>query len=272
MKKLKKSVLTFIIIMMMTMIKNLPKLKVSHNYKKLKTPALHAFAHGTKFAGDPLCGSPDVPDATIYSDADAMLSAYTVELTNPSKAQTALVKSLRKTLLTALDLNSNYLEGKANAAAIAAGDSAVGANVINRINFQLAGKGIMRKIIGIVETATGWVHVREAKTIKGVEGHVWEAGVTTAKGVPPTTVKRWFTITCDCIFFDIPSGTIIGYHHASIVSGGRKTTPTGLPAIPKSLTSKTTSLLPASKSKHPMIDFNNANPYTFGEWRYVIIP
>lgn len=272
MEKLKKSALTLFAIIIMAMIKNLPKLNVSHNYKKLKTPALHSWAHTTKFSGDPLCGTPDVPDATIYTYSDNMLTAYNVLQANPSKAQTALVKSLRKTLLTALDLNANYLEGKANGAAIAAGDSAVGVNVINRINFQVAGKGIIRKTIGIVETAIGWVHVREAKTIKGVEGHIWEAGVTTAKGVPPTTVKRWFTLSCDCIFFDIPSGTIVGYHHASVVSAGRKTTPTGLPVIPKSVTSKTTSLLPASKSKHPMIDFNNANPYTFGEWRYVIIP
>ena len=33
-----------------------------------------------------------------------------------------LLKIARKTLLTALDLNANYLEGKANGAAISAGD------------------------------------------------------------------------------------------------------------------------------------------------------
>jgi hypothetical protein len=270
MKKSNKFAL--LIIAIIAVIKNLPKLKVSHSYKKLKIPGLHSFAHGTKFSGDPLCGSPDVADATIYSQADNMWSAYNVWLTNPSKAQTALVKSLRKTLLTSLDLNANYLEGKANGASIAAGDIEVGINVINRMNFQVAGKGIMQRIIGIVATGIGWVHAHEAKTVKGVEGHVWEAGPTTAKGVPPPTVKRWFTLESDCIFTGIPSGTIIGYHHASIVPVGRKSTPTGLPVIPKAATSKIASLLPVSKSKHPMIDFNNADPYTFGDWRYAITP
>ena len=88
----------------------------------------------------------------------------------------------------------------------------VGINVINRINFQVAGRGIIQRIIGIVATGIGWFHVHEAKTVKGYEGHVWEAGVTTAKGVPPTNLKRWFTLEADCIFSDIPSGTIIGYH------------------------------------------------------------
>jgi hypothetical protein len=116
MKKLRKSMGWIIAIIA---VKNLPKLKVSHSYKRLKVLALHAWAHATKFSGDPLCGTPDVADTTIYGYADAMLSAFNAWLVNPTKALNAVVKSARKTLLTALDLNANYLEGKANASAIA---------------------------------------------------------------------------------------------------------------------------------------------------------
>ena len=111
----------------------------------------------------------------------------------PRHAQRALVKSLRKTLLTALDLNANYLEGKANGAAIAAGDIEIGINVITRIGFQVAGKGVAHRIAGIVDAGAGWVHVREAKSVKGNEGHVWEGGIASTKGVPPTTYNTGST-------------------------------------------------------------------------------
>ncbi|MGD0711511.1 MAG: hypothetical protein ABR968_10080 [Bacteroidales bacterium] len=50
-------------------------------------------------------------------------------------------------------------------------------------------------------------------------------------------------------FIGIPSGTIIGYYHASIVPASRKSTSTGTTVIPKAVISKTASLIPASKSK-----------------------
>ena len=270
MKKLSKSL--GLIIAIIAVIKNLPKLKVSHGYKKLKVLALHAWAHATKFSGDSLCGSPDVADATIYTYADNMLAAFNAWLASPTKALNAAVKSARKILLTAIDLNANYLEGKANGASIAAGDSTVGINVIERIGFQVAGRGIIQRIIGVVSTGIGWFHAHEAKTVKYLEGHIWEAGTTPTKGVPPVTIKTWFTLSCDCIFYNIPSGTIIGYRHASILPAGHKSTPTGLPVVPKTPALKGASLLPTSKSKHPMIDFENASPYTFGGWRYIVVP
>ena len=75
------------------MIKNLPKLKVSHGYKKLKLLALHAWAKATKFSGDTLCGNPDVADTTIYGYADAMLAAFNAWLINPTKALNAAVEN-----------------------------------------------------------------------------------------------------------------------------------------------------------------------------------
>lgn len=258
-----------------TIIKNLSKIKVSRKYKQLKTPALHSWVHGTKFTGDPIAGSPDVPDGTMYADADAMQAAYSLLSTNPSKSQRALVKSLRKTLLTALDLNANYLEGKANGAAIAAGDIEVGIGVITRIGFQVAGKGLAHRIAGIVDAGVGWVHVREAKSVKGNEGHVWEGGIASAKGVPPVNVNRWFNLECDCIFDNIPSGSIIGYRHASIIPASHKASPSGGgTAMPtgKTIASKASSLVPQSKSKHPIYDFTKAFTYQFGDWRFTVTP
>ncbi len=264
----------FRLFILATIIKNLGKLKVSRKYKQLKTPALHSWAHGTKFTGDALCGSPDVPDATIYTDADNMQNAYSLLSTNPSAAQRALVKSLRKTLLTALDLNANYLEGKANGAAIAAGDIEIGINVITRIGFQVAGKGVAHRIAGIVDAGTGWVHVREAKSVKGNEGHVWEGGTTPTKGVPPTTYNTWFDLECDLIFSNIPSGTIIAYRHASVTPAAHKVTPStgSLTPLLKTAASKIASLVPVNKSKHPVVDFTKAITYQFGDWRFTVTP
>jgi hypothetical protein len=273
METLAKRIFRFFILA--TIIKNLGKIKVSRKYKQMKTPALHSWAHGTKFTGDPLCGSPDVADTAIYSAADAMQAAYSLMQTNPSKANTASVKSLRRTLLTALDLNANYLEGKANAASIAAGDIEVGINVINRIGFQVAGKGTAHRIAGIVDAGIGWVHVREVRIKTGSLGHAWEGGICTAKGVPPTSFNTWFGLECDVIFDNIPSGSVIGYRHASIVPAVSKTGTTAgvTPALTpvKSAAAKTASLVPVSKSKHPVYDFSKAITYQFGDWRYTVV-
>jgi hypothetical protein len=200
-----------------------------------------------------------------------MQTTHSGRQTNTSKTATTTEKTERKTLIRELDENANYLEVVANRVAVAAGDVNAGISVVTRIGFQVDGKGVATRIIGVVETGVGWAHVHEAKGKKGYEGHVWEGGVTTAKGTPPTSVKGWTTLEADCIFYNIPSGTIIGYHHANVMPVAHTVKTSGA-AVTKSAVSKTASLVPASKGNHPMIDFNNANPYTFGEWRYVVIP
>jgi hypothetical protein len=270
MNTLRKKLLWLLVLM--TISKNLPKIKVSRKYKKLIDTALFSFATGTKFTGSTLAPAPPYADSVIYGYANSMQTTHSGRQINAAKTATTTEKSERKTLIAALDENANYLESMANKAAVLAGDVNAGYTLISAIGFSVAGKGIIKRIIGFAATGIGWAHAHEAKTVKGVEGHLWEGGPTTAKGVPPTNLKRWFTLETDIIFNDIASGTIFAYHHASIIPFGHKTAATVTPVISPVVVSKLATLSTVSKGKHPVVDINNVNIYTFGEWRYIIIP
>lgn len=249
-----------------------PRLKVSRSYHKLSTPDLHSFAKGTKFTADPLATSPAVNDATIYADADAMLATHNNRQTHPSKDQTSNENLERQTLLLALDKNAAYLEGVANDAALAAGNAEAGKAVITRIGFFVAGKRGGKKHFGIVKTGPGWAEAREPKTVKGVEGHMWRYGTTTAKNVAPTVTKDRFTFEADVFFNNIASGSVFAYSHAPVLPVPKKKKGSGPSVPPASSTQKSTGSIPLGSGKHPVIDFANDNPFTFGDWHYAVIP
>lgn len=268
---LKEKVL-WLYVMLTIVSKNLPKIKVSRKYKKFTDTALFSFATGTKFTGSTGAPAPPYADSAIYGYANAMQTTHSGRQINAAKLATSTEKTERNTLLAALDENANYLESMANKAAIAAGDVTAGYTLINSIGFQVAGKGSGKRTIGFIAAGIGWAHAHEAKTVKGVEGHIWEGGPTTAKSVPSTNVKYWFTLESDIIFSDIPSGTVFAYRHASVIPFGHKTAATGTPVISPVIVAKLATLATVSKGKHPVVDINNVNIYTFGEWRYIIIP
>ena len=117
-----------------------------------------------------------IPTVLSTAMANAMQTTHSGRQINAAKLATTTEKSERKTLLAALDENANYLESMANKAAVAAGDVNAGYSLINAIGFQVAGKGNIKRNIGFVASGIGWAHAHEAKTVKGVEGHIWEGG------------------------------------------------------------------------------------------------
>lgn len=151
------------------------------------------------------------------------------------------------------------------------GDVEAGKSVITRIGYSVAAKGTNKHVAGVVATGVGWVHVREAKSRKGIEGHIWEGGASTGKGVSPTSTQHWYTLELECIFNNIPSGTVFAYRHASIAPVRQKSTPSVKPIISPAVL-KAATLPIVTKGSHPVIDFKNTSPYVFGEWRFIIIP
>ena len=137
---------------------------------------MYSFATGTKFTGSTLAPAPSYADSVIYGYANAMQTTHSGRQINTAKTATTTEKSERKTLLDALDENANYLESMANKAAVGAGDVNAGYSLITAVGFQVAGKGTAKRIIGFVNAGIGWAHAHEAKTVKGVEGHIWEGG------------------------------------------------------------------------------------------------
>jgi hypothetical protein len=250
---------------------NLGKIKVSRAYKKLDTPSLYSFAHGTSFGTTGIGATVPESDVTIQGYANTMMGTHTTRQTAPSKTLTSNEKSERGVLITALDLNADYLQGKANAAAIAAGDVNVGNAIVTAAGFALAGKGLARRIIGIISAGIGWILFHGTKSKKGPEGFVYEFGTTTAKGVVPAVIKQAFELSSTCMINNLPSGTIVGVRYASIVPATHRGV-TSIPAPARAVSAATATPTTASKGKHPVIDFNNPNPYAFSEWYYTVIP
>jgi len=253
-------------------IENQGKIKVSRAYKKFITTALGAFAKGLKFTSDPDCVAPPSDDLANKGLADTMLNTNSQRLTNPSKTLTSLERKEKNALKDALDADANYVETVANAVAKSAGDVNAGISVVTRIGFSVAGKGTAKRNIGFVDCGPGWAHAHEAKSRKGFEAHIWDSGLTTAKGTPPTSTLTTVTCEADCIFNNLTSGVILAYHHGSAAPVAQKSKTTSTSLTPQSQSAKTSSLMPMTKSKHPVIDFNNRNNIQFGEWRYIVIP
>lgn len=251
--------------------KKLPKIKTSRKYKKLGTPALVAFAKGTKFQGDTDATTPTYNDVAVHGAADNLLAANSLRQINPSKQNTEAEQLCRNILIDMLDANANYLETIANKVAKTAGDVSAGYSVVNRIGFLVAGKGNGKRNIGFIDSGVGWAHAHEAKSRKGYEGHVWNCGVTTAKGTPPEDTSIMFSLEADFIFTGIASGAVFAYCHGSIVPISHNTAPSGQ-APSGSVLAKSATMTPMSTSKHPMGNINDNTNVVFGEWRYIVIP
>lgn len=251
--------------------KNLPKIKTSRDYHNLNDSELGDFAYGIKFTGDADATSPFNTDAAVKLLADAMRNTHSGRQIVTSKTATSSETSERAALLQALDENASYLDVISNRVAKAKGDVEAGKAVITRIGYAVAAKATNKHNTGVVGTGVGWVHVREAKARKGAEGHIWEGGAAGSKDVQPTSTQHWYTLEVECIFNNIPSGTVFAYRHASVVPVKHKATPSVKP-VSSVVTGKTATLPIVTKGNHPVIDFKNTTPYVFGPWRYVITP
>ena len=252
-------------------VKNLPKLKVSLKFKRLSDPALFSFSKSSTFNGDPDATNPPYSDNDIYFYADDFMAALTSMKTNPSVAATTLKNWKRNILIDALDDNARYLQSIANKVSRANGDADKGRTVVFRIGFNLSGQGGFNRFPGVVDVGIGWVHVREIKSKKGNEGHIWEAGLTDTKYISPTKSYMWNSLEAEGIFYNLPSGTVFAYRHASIVPVSHSNK-AGSQTVSHSAAAKTASLIPMSKGKHPALNFTNPNNYQFSEWRYIVIP
>ncbi|MHB8260978.1 MAG: hypothetical protein ACYDCN_11235 [Bacteroidia bacterium] len=250
---------------------NLGKIKVSRTYRKGSTPTLYSFAHGTAFGTTGIGATVPESDVTIYGYADTMMATHTSRQTNPSKTLTANEKAEKKTLLTALDLNADYLEGKANAKAISTGNINDGIAVVTAAGFLVAGRGLAHRVIGISKAGIGWILFQALKSKKGTEGFVYEFGPTPDKGTPPLNPKRASETSATCMFNNIPSKTVVAVRFASIVPPSHQAA-TNLPNTQRTVAAHATTPPVISKGKHPVIDFVNGQILTFSEWYYTVAP
>ena len=163
-----------------------------------------------------------------------------------------------------------YVEGVANDAAVAAGDVAKGNAVVNRVGYTLKKKGSAKKPdFGVVASGPNFVQLHTQKVKKGTEAHLWRFAITTAKGIAPakTILVYVFTLECDVVIQDIPSGSVLAVQHASIVSVSHSKKTNGS----NPLSTKKASPLAQSKTKHPVFSYNTSDPYTWTDFLYAVV-
>ncbi len=256
------------------MAKNLPKIKASRGYHKLASNDLAAKIKGMSFAGDPDATTPMYADTVVHPKCNDLGAAVVTHLADPTPANTTLVEGLRIQVLDMADANVGYAESIANKVARSTGDVAHGLNVLRRLAIDIAGKGGGKRTTGIVDSGEGWAHAHEDKAKKGNEGHVWNCGTTSAKDVPPepATTKQFFSLAADYVWTFSRHNFYFAYQHGSVVPVSKKA-PTLIAPNPKSgKVKKGAPVVPSSKTKHPLGDFDAGPQIVFGPWHYVYIP
>jgi hypothetical protein len=243
------------------------KASISLDFKLMDASSLAQFADGTVIGltGNASFSAPPVPLTTITSQTGALRTLSGQRSSgNKSTALTKQEANQAGTLMQSLTSNGHYVEDTANTAGN--GDVAVAEQLILTSGYHLKGHAAPApRGFEIVGTQTGWVHARVAKTQTGAEGHLWRFGITPTKGIPPTTLVTRFTLAVDLIIADIPSGSILGIQHASIL-------PTPRAAKKAAATAKGASATAISASGHVVVSFPVADPYQWTGFIYALIP
>ena len=249
--------------------KNLPKIKVSLGTSNTKTLDLISAVQSVKTTGDPDAGTPPVTDADQYAAAAILQTIHNNRNTNPPTSSAAAEKVQFNISVRMYNKVGAYIEGVANDVAVAAGDVAAGIAVVNRTGYKLKKKtGGKRPDFGVVASGPNFIQCHVKKVRKGTEGHLWRFAITTAKGVAPaqTILVTVFTIECDVLIQNIPSGSILAIQHASVVPVSHNTKTTGSTPV-----SGKVSAVAQSKTKHPIFSFTSPDSYTWTDFLYVVI-
>ncbi|MBI3502241.1 MAG: hypothetical protein HY063_10640 [Bacteroidetes bacterium] len=199
--------------------KTTPTAQIALDFQKFDAPGLINFGSGIAagLSNDPDITNPPVNSNTLYAEIGTVNPQTGLAGSLAKRAQgdrsetlTKLIAQQANTLIE--DLTEDAAHVKARANKIANGDLAHAEQIITRIGYHLKKKGDKHpRSFEVVESGTGWVHLRAKRTKKtGSEGQAWQYGITTAKDTPPPTLKKpRFTLEVDVIIHDLPSGSIV---------------------------------------------------------------
>lgn len=248
----------------------LQKAKVSFEFREMDASGLATFADGTVagLTGNAFISAVPVALATISAQTTALRATLQqIAAGDKSPALTAQEAQQANALMLSLASNGHSVEDQANI--LAAGDLKKAQQIILSTGYKLKKRGTPHpRDFEVVETGPGFVHLRVKKAKKGVEAHLWRYGITTAKGTPPPTVKLIVSVEVDIIIHDLASNIIIGVQHASVLPAAhtKKTNPAS------TQTSKSATLVPLSKTRHPMFSAAADELYQWTDFIYAVIP
>ena len=247
--------------------------KIALNLGKKTISELISFAYGQKFANDPLTLTPPFTDTQIQTLAATVQTEIGTRATDPSPKLTAKEQQDVDALTRGIMANKNYLETAANHAA--AGNKVLFDEIVKRIGYApYKDRSSSTRMFELVESGPGWAHIRVKKLQKGNMGHAWQWSITTAIGVPPAWATGEvelnpfprYTLEADVILNGLKRSGIyaVRYYDVLPASKGNKS------SIKKNITKKLTSILPVSKTKHPILV--DGDEPQWSDFIYFIVP
>jgi len=228
------------------------RVEISLEFKKYNPAKLVEFGGGVVTAQSGNTDLPNPPDPL----GDITTACGALDLLNKkisggdlSKATRNLRNQKFNSLCDLLETNAGYVANTANRTA--AGDYERALQIANSSGHVLQQKGQPHgRSFEKVRVEDGTVHVRAVRGGSGgPKGHLWRYGLTTAKGVVPTSTVTQYSKQVDMVLTDIPSKSIIAVQHANIELAGH-----------------------VKKWGHPTFSFNTPDPYDWSDWIYIVVP
>lgn len=183
-----------------------------------------------------------------------------------SKELSNNISSSANVLMLSLTTNGHSVQDQANT--LAAGNLLLAKKIINSTGYKLSKEKKPRKHdFGAESKVSNEVFAHCPKAKKGPEGHLWRIGITTGKGIAPTTTKTFYTVTAGIVIKDLPSGSVVAIQHASVTG----TTRPKKTSVPTTLTEKTATVVVISKEHHPVFSFGVDDPYAWTDWIFIVV-
>ncbi len=168
-------------------------------------------------------------------------------------------------LMLSLIADGHSVQDQANV--IAAGNIVLAQKIISSTGYKLSKtKAPKLHSFDAISNAIGSIYAHNPKAKKGVEAHLWRVGITTAKGILPTITKLYVTTEASIIINSLPSASIVGIQHASVVSAKTTKIISGI-----SLPAKKATPVAASKGHHPVYSWTTADPYSWTDCLYPVV-
>lgn len=270
--KITKKMKTFkekihLLMVMVSIIKNMPLLGVRLASKRWNTLVLADNAQQVHTNGDPLATTPPVTDAVLHTAAATLMTFYDGYKATPQTVSKSQVTQQRNIVITLYNKVALYLQVVARDAAIAAGDISSGVEVVLRCGFKIKKPSNKPpKYFKVVSNVPGSVDIT-SKAVAKDAGYIREYGIASAKGVAPdNTEYPVFSLEVSIHIDNLESGKIYAFREAKIVRSSRRSASS---ATENSVTNSATSTITIGTCKAAFT--HGALHYVWSDWVYVVI-
>ena len=203
------------LMVMVTIIKNLPLLGVRLASKRWNTLVLADNAQQVHTNGDSLATSPPVTDTDLHAEASTLMTLYDGYKAMPQTVIKSQVTQQRNKVITLYNKVAQYLQMVARDAAIAAGDISSGADVVTRCGFKIKKPSPKPpKYFRVASNFPGSVDIT-SKAVAKDAGYIREYGIASAKGIAPdNTEYPVFSLEVSIHIGNLESGKIYAFREA----------------------------------------------------------